>query len=56
MSRDEALQVLGLAEGASEERIRAAHRQLIKKLHPDQGGSSLLLQQVNAAKQVLLER
>lgn len=56
MSRDEALQVLGLTEGASEERIRAAHRQLIKKLHPDQGGSSLLAQQVNEAKQVLLGR
>jgi curved DNA-binding protein CbpA len=56
MSRDEALQVLGLTEGASEERIRAAHRQLIKKLHPDQGGSSLLAQQVNEAKHVLLGR
>lgn len=55
MSRDEALQVLGLTAGASEEQIRAAHRQLIKKLHPDQGGSSLLAQQVNEAKQVLLE-
>lgn len=56
MSRDEALQVLGLREGASDEQIRAVHRQLIKKLHPDQGGSSLLAQQVNEAKQILLER
>jgi len=56
ISRDEALQVLGLTEDASDEQIRAAHRQLIKKLHPDQGGSSLLAQQVNEAKQVLLQR
>jgi DnaJ-domain-containing protein 1 len=56
MSRQEALRVLGLSEGASPEQVLAAHRQLIKKLHPDQGGSSFLAQQVNDAKQVLLER
>lgn len=56
MSRQEALRVLGLSQGASPEQVRAAHRQLIKKLHPDQGGSSFLAQQVNDAKQVLLER
>lgn len=56
MSRDEALRVLGVDEGASTEQIMAAHRQLIKKVHPDQGGSSFLAQQVNEAKQVLLDR
>jgi hypothetical protein len=56
MSRQEALRVLGLSQGASPEQVRAAHRQLIKKLHPDHGGSSFLAQQVNDAKQVLLER
>jgi hypothetical protein len=55
MSRDEALRVLGLAEGASKAQVQDAHRRLIKKLHPDQGGSSLLAQQVNEAKLVLLE-
>lgn len=55
MSRDEALRILGVPAGASKEQVLAAHRQLIKKLHPDQGGSSFLAQQVNEAKQVLLE-
>ncbi len=53
MSREEALRVLGLKEGASLEEVAAAHRQLIKKLHPDQGGSSFLAQQVNEARKVL---
>ena len=56
MTRSEALRVLGLKEGASREAIAAAHRNLIKKLHPDQGGSGFLAQQVNEAKEVLSPR
>jgi DnaJ-domain-containing protein 1 len=53
MTRQEALRVLGLREGASEEAITNAYRNLIKKVHPDHGGSDLLAQQVNEAKRVL---
>ena len=53
MTREDALRVLGLREGATREAIAQAHRSLIKKVHPDQGGSDLLAQQVNEAKQVL---
>jgi hypothetical protein len=53
MTREEALRVLGLGEGASKAAIRDAHRNLIKKVHPDHGGSDLLAQQVNEAKRVL---
>ena len=53
MTREEALRVLGLEEGASSDDVTRAHRHLIKKLHPDQGGSSFLAQQVNEAKRVL---
>ena len=56
MSREEALRVLGLEPGAGPGEIAAAHRELIKKLHPDHGGSGFLAQQVNEAKQVLLGR
>jgi hypothetical protein len=54
MSRAEALAVLGLAEGASEDEIKAAHRRLIQRMHPDAGGSADLAARINRAKDVLL--
>ena len=54
MTREEALAVLGLAEGASAEEIKAAHRRLIQRVHPDVGGSADLAARINRAKDVLL--
>ena len=56
MSRFEALQVLGLAEGASAADVIRAHRTLMKKFHPDHGGSTALAARVNQAKDVLMQR
>jgi hypothetical protein len=53
MSEAEALKVLGLEPGAGPEEIRAAHRRLIRKVHPDLGGSAALAAMINAAKQRL---
>ena len=50
----EARRLLGVEEGASLADIRAAHRRLIAKVHPDTGGSEELAERVNAARDTLV--
>lgn len=55
MSAAEAMAVLGLKPGASQEDIKNAHRRLMKEFHPDRGGSDYLAAKINQAKDVLLQ-
>lgn len=54
MSREEAYEILGLSPGASAEQVKEAHHRLMKKIHPDQGGSNYLAAKINQAKAVLI--
>jgi DnaJ-class molecular chaperone len=56
MSRGEALEVLGLPEGASRDEILGSYKALMRKVHPDApGGSTYLATKLNQAKDALLD-
>src|SRR4029077_19207587 len=54
LSRQEALEVLGLETGADEAAIRAAHKRLLGLVHPAHSGSVWLAQKVQQARDTLL--
>jgi hypothetical protein len=54
MPVEDARRLLGVDENASLADIRAAHKRLIQKVHPDSGGSAELANRVNVARDTLV--
>ena len=55
MTTQEARLLLGVDPGADAEAIRAAHRRIIARVHPDAGGSEELARKINSARDLLLK-
>lgn len=55
MTKDEALKILGLSEGASEDDINEAYKRLMQKVHPDNQGTDWMAAKLNAARDLLLK-
>ncbi len=53
MTRNEALAVFGLDENATHEDVQREYKRLMRRVHPDLGGSSYLAAKINEAKDVL---
>lgn len=54
MPVSEARALLGVGQTDDAEAIRTAHRRIISKVHPDQGGTPELARRTNLARDVLL--
>jgi|TARA_B100000123_G_C25457408_1_gene308755 preprotein translocase subunit Sec63 len=54
ITKKEAYQILGLTEGASKKEILQSYQNLMKKNHPDLGGSDWITKKLNEARDILL--
>lgn len=55
MTRELALEILGLSDSVTRQQLIKVHRNLMQKMHPDRGGSDYLAKKINTAKDFLLE-
>ena len=56
MTKEEASEILGLEQGADGQAVTQAHRRLMKKMHPDHGGTTDDAARLNQARDILLRR
>jgi len=54
MTREEAMEILGLKGSPTDKDIRDAHKRLIQRLHPDRGGNDFLASMINRARDHLM--
>lgn len=54
MTKKEALEILGLKKNASRKEILDSYQNLMKKNHPDLGGSDWITKKINKARETLL--
>lgn len=54
MALQQAYEILGLSPTASQDDVMTAHRNLVKKVHPDTGGNDFLVRQINDARDTVL--
>lgn len=55
LTREDALEILGLEGGASDIEIKAAYKKLMQKIHPDHEGSEWMAAKLNQARDFLLK-
>lgn len=56
MTAKRAAEILGVSEDATPAEIRAAHRKLMGKMHPDKDGNTFLAALINEARDFLMAR
>jgi hypothetical protein len=56
ISEKEALEILGLADSATEDEIKSKYRAMILKFHPDAGGNEYFSRKLTDARDVLLKK
>ena len=55
MTREEALKILDVYEGATEDEIQESYKRLMLKVHPDNQGSDWMAVKLNQARDLLLK-
>ena len=53
--RQDALAVLGLADPVEDQEIKTSYRRLVKTHHPDKGGQTSVIQEINEAYKLLIK-